>query len=106
MHTPGPWLYDINPKAPEAIIVDFEGFTVAHISALENSTSASDLEDNARLIAAAPNLLLALRQMVREHDALQFANGSTEDRWPCATIARQLIAQFDTPTDFEKGIRG
>lgn len=91
MHSLGPWLYDINPKAPEAIIVDFEGFEVAHISALENSTSASDLEDNVRLIAAAPNLLLTLKQMLREHDALQMANGSTEDRWPCATEARRLI---------------
>jgi len=105
MHTPGPWLYDINPKAPQAIIVDFEGYTILELSALENSTTVSDLEDNARLIAAAPNLLLALKQMVREHDALQLANGATEDRWPCATIARQLIAQFDTPTDFEKGIK-
>ena len=105
MHTLGPWRYDINPKAPEAIIVDYEGFTVAHISALENSTAARDLYDNARLIAAAPNLLLSLRKMLREHDALQIANGSTDDRWPCATIARDLIAQFDPPTDFEKGIR-
>jgi hypothetical protein len=94
MHSLGPWLYDINPKAPEAIIVDFEGFEVAHISALENSTSASDLEDNVRLIAAAPNLLLTLKQMLREHDALQMANGSTEDRWPCATVARRLIDQL------------
>ena len=94
MHSLGPWLYDINPKAPEAMIVDFEGFEVAHISALENSTSASDLKDNVRLIAAAPNLLLALKQMLREHDALQLANGSTEDRWPCATEARRLIDQL------------
>jgi hypothetical protein len=94
MHSLGPWLYDINPKAPEAIIVDFEGFEVAHISALENSTSASDLKDNVRLIAAAPNLLLTLKQMLREHDALQMANGSTEDRWPCATEARRLIDQL------------
>lgn len=91
MHSLGPWLYDINPKAPEAIIVDFEGFTVVHLSATENTTAASDLKDNARLIAAAPNLLLTLKQMLREHDALQMANGSTEDRWPCATEARRLI---------------
>ena len=94
MHTLGPWLYDINPKAPEALIVDFDGYTVAHLSAPENSTAASDLRDNAQLIAAAPNLLLALKQMLREHDALQMAHGSTEDRWPCATEARRLIDQL------------
>lgn len=95
MHSLGPWLYDINPKAPQAIIVDFEGYTILELSALENSTTASDLDDNARLIAAAPNLLLALKQMLREHDALQLANGSTEDRWPCATEARRLIDQLN-----------
>jgi hypothetical protein len=94
MHTPSPWLYDINPKAPEAIIVDVDGYTILELSALENSTAASDLEDNVRLIAAAPNLLLTLRQMLREHDALQMANSSTEDRWPCATEARRLIDQL------------
>ena len=91
MHTLGPWKYDINPTSTEAIIVDWEGYTVVELHALENSTCSSDLEDNARLIAAAPNLLLALKQMLREHDALQIANGSTEDRWPCATEARRLI---------------
>ena len=52
MHTLGPWQYDINPTSTEAIIVDWEGYTVVELSALENSTCASDLEDNARLIAA------------------------------------------------------
>ena len=91
MHTLGPWQYDINPNATEAIIVDWEGYTVVELSALAHSTCASDLEDNARLIAAAPNLLLALKQMLREHDALVLASDSTEDRWPCAAEARRLI---------------
>ena len=91
MHTLGPWQYDINKNATEAIIVDWEGYTVVELHALENSTCSSDLEDNARLIAFAPNLLLTLKQMLREHDALQMASGSTEDRWPCATEARRLI---------------
>ena len=91
MHTLGPWKYDINPNAPEAIIVDWEGYTVVELSAIENTTCASDLEDNARLIAAAPNLYWTLKQMLREHDALVMASGATEDRWPCATEARKLI---------------
>lgn len=91
MHTLGPWKYDINKNATEAIIMDLEGYTVVELHALENSTCSSDLEDNARLIAFAPNLLLTLKQMLREHDALQMASGSTEDRWPCATEARRLI---------------
>lgn len=60
MHTQGPWKYDINPNEPEAIIVDCEGYTVVELSAIENTTCASDLEANARLIAAAPDLLQAI----------------------------------------------
>lgn len=49
--------------------------------------------ERARLIAAAPELLAALRLMLREHDALQMAKGETGDRWPAATKARAAIAR-------------
>ncbi len=49
--------------------------------------------EDARLIAAAPDLLAALRLMLREHDALQMAKGNTGDRWPAATKARAAIAK-------------
>ena len=64
MHTLGPWKYDINKSATEAIIVDWEGYTVVELHALENSTCSSDLEDNACLIAAAPDMLNALMDFV------------------------------------------
>ena len=64
MHTLGPWQYDINAISTEAIIVDLEGYTVVELHALENSTCSSDLEDNARLIAAAPDMLDALMDFV------------------------------------------
>lgn len=48
-------------------------------------------EADARLIAAAPDMLHALRLMLREHDALQMAAGSTEDRWPAATLTRNIL---------------
>ena len=50
-------------------------------------------ESNSRLIAAAPDLLHALNLMLREHDALQMAENSTEDRWPAATLARAVISK-------------
>ena len=62
MHTLGPWKYDINKNATEAIIMDLEGYTVVELHALENSTCSSDLEDNACLIAAAPDMLDALQR--------------------------------------------
>lgn len=52
-------------------------------------------EADARLIAAAPDMLHALRLMLREHDALQMAAGSTEDRWPAATLARVALAKAE-----------
>lgn len=52
----------------------------------------------AALIAAAPDLLHALRLMLREHDALQLAKGSTEDRWTAATIARAAINKAEGRT--------
>ena len=88
-HTPGPWLYDHQDN--RALITDTQGFTVIELHALENSTAHSALADNARLIAAAPDLLHALNLMLREHDALCLANGTTEDRWPAAGIARAAI---------------
>jgi hypothetical protein len=58
-HTPGPWLY-----AQEGVtafnIVNPDGYSVVHLSALLNSTAATDLEANARLIAAAPDMYEAL----------------------------------------------
>jgi hypothetical protein len=58
-HTPGPWLYDHQDN--QALITDTQGFTVIELHALENSTAHSALADNARLIAAAPELLDALK---------------------------------------------
>lgn len=50
---------------------------------------------NARLMAAAPDLRHALNLMLREHDALQIAVGSTEDRWPAATLARTILNELE-----------
>jgi hypothetical protein len=74
-HTPGPWLYDHQDN--QALIVDTQGFTVVELSALENSTAQSTLADNARLIAAAPDLLAALKAMHACHRAFSNAENWT-----------------------------
>ena len=61
-----PWRYDTN--GTQALIVDEEGYTVAHIITLENSTAHKDLERNARLMAAAPELLAALDMIQEDKD--------------------------------------
>lgn len=79
-------------------------FEHAYIRNIEDETGeivaqVLDLDDypndikRARLIAAAPDLLAALKSMLREHDALQLAERRTGDRWPAATLARAAIAK-------------
>jgi len=61
MHTS--WQYSVHPDKPLGLIVDLEGYTVVELLATENTTAASDLRSNARLIAAAPDLLKALQDL-------------------------------------------
>lgn len=67
-HTPGPWQYDTFEGGPVAAIVEPDGTHIADISTLLNSTAHSALAVNARLIAAAPELLAALQALVGEAD--------------------------------------
>ena len=88
--TPGPWHTS-----------DSHSFYVfAHASLAEQAGSEhgpfvcnASTQANARLIACAPDLLHALNLMLREHDALQIADGKHDDRWPAATLARSIIAK-------------
>jgi hypothetical protein len=59
-HTPGPWQYAFE-GGTAAFIMEGDGTTVAKISTTENSTAHRNLPANARLIAAAPDLLEALK---------------------------------------------
>jgi hypothetical protein len=62
-HTPGPWFYTQEGKDAFGI-VERDGASILHMQALQNSTGASHLEANARLIAAAPDLLDALDRLI------------------------------------------
>ena len=52
-HTPGPWFTEATSKIGHVAICDSDGFTICNPSPMG--------ADNARLIAAAPDLLAALR---------------------------------------------
>lgn len=58
-HTQGPWQYAFE-GGTVAFILEADGTTVAKMSVTENSTAHRTLHANARLIAAAPDLLEAL----------------------------------------------
>jgi predicted HD phosphohydrolase len=95
-HTPGPWsTWEFDARSI-AVGPDAGGLAVAEIvSTNAHGITTAQTEErgaaNARLIAAAPDLLHALRLMLREHDALQMAEGSTDDRWAAATLARAVL---------------
>ena len=76
-HTPGPWQYAFE-GGTVAFIVEADGTTVVKLSATENSTAHSHLAANARLIAAAPEMLNALETVNRY---LQACIEDNEDAW-------------------------
>ena len=63
-HTPGPWKYGDNKR--RFIVFNPNIGTICSIG-----TDMIDQEDNARLIAAAPALLEAARELVRELGGFQ-----------------------------------
>ena len=69
-HTPGPWQYAFE-GGTTAFITEADGSTIICIRTTENTTAHKNLAANARLIAAAPDLLDALKLMVE-----QFTKGS------------------------------
>ena len=68
-HTPGPWDLDRSGFIREARGPDGCGILIA--SACDLSRSASEGEANARLIAAAPELLAALEALCREFSVVR-----------------------------------
>lgn len=89
-HTPGPWHVGMKPGP---ILYGPKGEQVADLTA--RLLPDDEATGNARLIAAAPEMKLALIHLLREHDALQMAEGSHEDRWSAATIARSILNKID-----------
>jgi hypothetical protein len=73
-HTPGPWRVENRGWWPEVVVSDTPRREITSIE----GRSESEVFANARLIAAAPELLAALNEMVtlfdsRDHDAAERA---------------------------------
>jgi hypothetical protein len=109
-HTPGPWAIGMRTGHNGNTVYARNGETrcgneaavhhydtgICNVFGMYQNTDAQEQPEgeaiaNARLIAAAPDMVYALNLMLREHDALQMAIGSTEDRWPAATLARDIL---------------
>ena len=86
-HTPGPWRisgYNENMGYPEPVIAGMVNGRTAYVAVCIECQRMDDA--NAKLIAAAPELLEALELMIDTHD---------EGGWPTASIAiaRAAIAK-------------
>ena len=68
MHTPGPWLFSPVNDCAVAIVED-DGTSIFDVTVCLHTTGQSALAANAALVAAAPDLLAALLEVVAEWDA-------------------------------------
>ena len=72
-HTPGPWKYHLNVGPTKALIFEADGSTIVELA---NRTCDSRFEANVRLIAAAPDLLAALKLAYLRLDQVQPGHGT------------------------------
>ena len=77
-HTPGPWVLNgLWPSGPGfSVTADGKGYHIAGCGAYQHSHPGAAFTDeecraNGRLIAAAPDLLAALKAMVASYDGLR-----------------------------------
>jgi len=85
-HTPGPWTLATAHDARVILVNDRNGNAVGELVYSDTRNPA-----DARLIAAAPDLLAALRTMMREYECLRYEQ---PERWPeAAKAARAAIAR-------------
>ena len=91
-HTPGPWRIERQNPSPTTGVWMIAGEKPGYLAEVRDCGSG-DVEANARLIAAAPDLLDALEEL---------ANGYKGNRWDVGLVprikkARAAIAKVTTP---------
>ena len=87
-HTPGPW--DVEPKGSRHFVDGADGLTVAYLDRA-GVRERSEIEANARLIAAAPELLEALEAVLPDLEHYVATHGPGPDKRLAA--ARAAIAK-------------
>lgn len=99
-HTPGPWLvWDLKGTArvdhTTGVFRQLDGNDEQTIALCDEDLSLSSDEQfaNARLIAAAPELLEALEELEQRLDYTKSGAFSHDDRAECLAIARAAIAK-------------
>jgi hypothetical protein len=97
-HTPGPWVAhcdDPRSKNGMALVVAHKGRGTMSIDATRSGASFAEDCANARLIAAAPDLLAALREIVRAEWTTVSLQGMTPQHRARLESARAAIAKAE-----------
>ena len=98
-HTPGPWLYDDTRTHYEQDVIRHNGVVIARIPPATVGCGPDTKKDNARLIAAAPELLAALEELLAVSPRCHYCNDHIQgcDRcdtpYPQYVTARAVIAK-------------
>lgn len=90
-HTPGPWdVYAGKMKNGDRIINDSEGTPVAYAADYNQYAKDEQVDANARLIAAAPEVLSALKALVDRNPAPcgYFITKRSDDAYTCGRDSR------------------
>lgn len=92
-HTPAPWEHKTDGAGGYNIVAN--GITIAATTGGCHDDVPADVEDcNARLIAAAPDLLAALQYLVDDiMDADEDRNPETGEEYDSVTVAREALAK-------------
>ncbi len=86
-HTPGPWRYEESTKTIRAVHSNYWLVT------MDSWDGAINNEANAQLIASAPELLEALKLLIKNHEDIGIVNVTLDER--IIAISKQAIAKAE-----------
>lgn len=86
-HTPGPWYCDLRRRGTPKLFIQTQKDYIAEIFIFTENQNMEEQEANARLIAAAPDLLVALQNLV------EVSNHLIESNYPCNEVACAYLAE-------------
>lgn len=91
VHTPGPWTVD--PTFNGEVVLSSRGIMVADCSIFARGRSSETNQANARLIAATPDLLVALHKLlvIAPENALDDDDPEQAEAW---AFARAVVAKL------------
>ena len=92
-HTPGPWKVNADEYGNVLGVRAANDATICQINWMIRKRGGLQAEANARLIAAAPDLLAVLKEFVKDSECDADGEKHPKDCWHCAAMAAILKAE-------------